>query len=260
MPKSNTASCKKTVDNPFQRLSERKIKKIKKGSSHIYGKCVRCNTDTLGYPTPANRNPLEIVVNASEGFIPLWDKETTLHWRFQEQSLNHLADTIVAKKAIRELLGKAILAWGSAVPIKFTERNGLWDFEISLQESDQCDINGCVLARAFFPDAGRHELVIYPRMFQESEKEQIETIAHEIGHIFGLRHFFAQVNESAWPAEVFGEHEKFSIMNYGANSVMTSDDKDDLRRLYQMAWAGQLTHINGTPIQLVKPFHTITQT
>ena len=89
---------------------------------------------------------------------------------------------------------------------------------------------------------------------------EAQTIAHEIGHIFGLRHFFAQVNESAWPAEVFGEHEKFSIMNYGANSVMTSDDKDDLRRLYQMAWAGQLTHINGTPIQLVKPFHTITQT
>jgi hypothetical protein len=30
----------------------------------------------------------------------------------------------------------------------------------------------------------------------------------------------------------------------------------DLRRLYQAAWTGALTQINGTPIKLVKPFHT----
>lgn len=154
------------------------------------------------------------------------------------------------------MFGSAILAWGSAVPIRFAERDDLWDFEISVRDSNNCNTKGCVLASAFFPDTGRHELVLYPRMFQEPEKEQIDTIAHELGHIFGLRHFFAKVGETAWPAEIFGEHKPFSIMNYGSNSEMTTDDKGDLQKLYQMAWSGQLTHINETPIRLMQPFHT----
>jgi hypothetical protein len=28
-----------------------------------------------------------------------------------------------------------------------------------------------------------------------------------------------------------------------------------LKRLYELAWSGQLTRINGTPIRFVKPFH-----
>lgn len=44
-------------------------------------------------------------------------------------------------------------------------------------------------------------------------------------------------------------------MNYGADSVLTSTDKADLKRLYQSVWNGTLTQVNGTPIQLVKPYH-----
>ena len=87
--------------------------------------------------------------------------------------------------------------------------------------------------------------------------KQLETLIHEIGHVFGLRHFFADVSETAWPSQVFGTHKPFSIMNYGSQSVLTLDDKADLKRLYQMAWKGELTQINGTPIRFVKPFHTI---
>jgi hypothetical protein len=46
-------------------------------------------------------------------------------------------------------------------------------------------------------------------------------------------------------------------MNYGSQSVLTADDKSDLKRLYQLVWSGELTQINGTPIKLVKAFHTI---
>ena len=46
-------------------------------------------------------------------------------------------------------------------------------------------------------------------------------------------------------------------MNYGSKSVLTADDKADLKRLYQLAWSGQLTQINGTPIKFVMPFHTL---
>jgi hypothetical protein len=162
-----------------------------------------------------------------------------------------------AKAEIENLLGEALLAWGDAAPVKFARRNDAWDFEIVMRRADDCDINGCVLASAFFPDAGRHKLVIYPKMFEQSRQEQVETLIHEIGHVFGLRHFFANVSETAWPSQVFGTHKPFSIMNYGSQSVLTYEDKADLRRLYQMAWRGEITQINGTPIRLVKPFHSI---
>jgi hypothetical protein len=149
------------------------------------------------------------------------------------------------------------LAWGSAAPVKFTERNDAWDFEIVMRRADDCDNNGCVLASAFFPDGGRHELVVYPKMFSQSAKEQVDTFIHEIGHVFGLRHFFADVRESAWPSQVFGTHKPFSIMNYGRQSELTAEDKADLKKLYRMVWRGELTQINGTPIRLVRPFHTL---
>ncbi|MEN9677083.1 MAG: hypothetical protein RIS76_2979 [Verrucomicrobiota bacterium] len=224
---------------------------------HVFGNKVICDTDTRGYATPGNRSPLDLVVDASEGFIPLWANNTTLRWRFQERSMDAFEDPQAAMAATKELLGEALLAWGDAAPVQFAQRADAWDFEIVMREADRCNINGCVLASAFFPDAGRHELVIYPKMFTQSRKEQVDTLIHEIGHTFGLRHFFANVSETAWPSQVFGTHKQFSIMNYGNHSELTDDDKADLTRLYQAAWSGELTKINGTPIQLVKPFHTV---
>lgn len=249
------STTKSAGPDPFARLGEKDLARAKKGHAHVYGKQHRCRTDTMGFPTHDNRSPLEIVLDASEGFIPLWEKGTTLRWRFQEQSLLHFSNVTAAKAAIRKLLGGALLEWGKAVPVKFAERKDAWDFEVVVRESDDCDVNGCVLASAFFPDSGRHELLLYPKMFGESKREQTETLAHELGHVFGLRHFFAQVSETAWPSVRFGEHKPFSIMNYGAQSVMSDADRSDLKVLYTKVWSGELQQINGTPIKLVRPFH-----
>lgn len=180
-----------------------------------------------------------------------------MRWRFQERSTRFFENPSAAKNEIRKLLGEAVLAWGDAAPVRFTEQNDAWDFEIVMRNADDCDPNGCVLASAFFPDAGRHELELYPKMFTQSRKEQVDTIIHEIGHVFGLRHFFANISETAWASQIFGTHQPFSIMKYGSQSELTADDRSDLKRLYQLAWSGELTHINGTPIRFVKPFHTI---
>lgn len=217
-----------------------------------------CDTEARGHATPGGLSPAEIVLDASRGFIPLWARDTTLRWRFQERSMATFRNPRAAKAAIRGLLAEALLQWGNAAPVKFTEDADLWDFEIVMMATDNCRPGGgCVLASAFFPDTGRHQLVLYPRMFTQSRKEQVDTLIHEIGHVFGLRHFFADVSETAWPSRIFGRHTKFSIMNYGELSELKDHDRNDLARLYQLAWSGSLTHVNGTPIRLVQPFSAL---
>lgn len=221
---------------------------------HVYGHGVICGTDERGHRTPRGRSPLELVIDTPDGVVPLWAEGSVLYWRFRESTLAAFEDPAAVKKASREVFAKAVTAWGKAAPVIFKEARSNCDFEIALRKADDCDSSGCVLASAFFPDAGRHELVLYPELFAQSEEEQVETLVHELGHVFGLRHFFAQVSETAWPSEIFGTHSKFSIMNYGPDSKLTAEDKADLRRLYRSAWSGDLKEINGTPIKFVRPY------
>lgn len=259
MPRAKKVTRSKAPDQSSKGLQLRKGGDGNGGAAadvHVFGKGFVCDTDRRGHATPQGRSPVEIVVDASEGFIPLWARDTVLRWRFREQSMKVFKNPAAAKTAIRRLLGDALLAWGDAAPVKFAERADAWDFEIVMRKSEDCDINGCVLAGAFFPDGGRHKLTLYPTLFSQSRQEQVETLIHEIGHVFGLRHFFANLTENAWPSQIFGTHSPFSIMTYGGQSVLTAEDKADLRRLYQQAWSGKLLHINGTPIRLVQPYHT----
>jgi hypothetical protein len=224
---------------------------------HLLGPGRICDTGPRGQATPQGDSLLEIVLDATEGFIPLWEKDTVLRWRFQERSFDHFKEPEAAKKEVERLLSAALVAWGPAAPVKFKKNDDVWDFEIVMRSNDDCKPSGCVLASAFFPDAGRHEFVLYPRMFTQSKKEQVDTFCHELGHVFGLRHFFANISETKWPSVIFGTHEKFSIMNYNELSELTDTDREDLTQLYTQAWSGQLTDINGTPIRFVRPYHTL---
>lgn len=251
-------------DDPFAPNTSKTVDRETERRVHVFGKEgneIVCDTEPRGHETPGGASALEILVNESEGFIPLWAAGTTLRWRFREQSLKAFAKPAAAKKELRSLLAQAVALWGNAAPVKFTEDEDLWDFEIVAQPQDKCTLQGCVLARAFFPDPGRHDLAIYPKMLRQVPQERVETMAHEIGHMFGLRHFFAQVaaNEKGLPSHLFGTHERFTIMNYGADSMMGDNDRNDLKRLYELAWSGQLKGINGTPIKLVKPYHTLAE-
>ena len=244
-------------ENPFQKRKIESPFDPAKNDMHTYGKEVICLTDHKGFAMPKNMTPYEIVLDASEGFIPLWKENVTLRWRFNRSSLLYFQNPDAAKNAIRDLLSEAILLWGDAAPVRFKERDDAWDFEIAVRNADNCNAFGCTLASAFFPDSGRHELVLYPKMFTQDKKEQIDTFLHELGHVFGLRHFFADIKESEWPSEIYGKHKPFSIMNYGNKSKLTKHDKSDLRNLYKKVWSGDLKSINGTPIVQVKPYHQL---
>lgn len=229
---------------------------------HLVADGVVCATEGRGRGTPGGRGPAELVVDATEGFIPLWEEGATLKWRFQERSFHSSAATEgeqagALEATVLDLMSEALLRWGDAAPVAFTRDEDLWDFEVVLRNAADCGPGGCVLASAFFPDGGRHQLTVYPTMLDQSRQEQVETLIHEFGHVFGLRHFFADVGETAWPSEVFGEHHPFSIMNYGPTSTLTDADLRDLTELYASAWSGHLTHINGTPVRFVRPYSTL---
>jgi hypothetical protein len=246
-----------SADSPFQ--SQVGAKRTNKMESlvHVIGKGIICDTDRRGNATPQGRSPLDIVVDASQGFIPLWTNDAILRWRFRERSMDYFEDPQAAKAAIRGLFAEALLAWGTAAPVTFKYDEDLWDFELVMRSGDDCTPLGCVLASAFFPGTAQSQLQMYPKMFTQSHKEQVDTFIHEIGHIFGLRHFFANLSETAWPSEIFGRHERFSIMNYEEFSELTDTDREDLTLLYELVWSGELTHINGTPIRLFRPYSSL---
>ena len=154
----------------------------------MFGGDIFCGTDERGFSTPRGRSPLELVLDASEGFVPLWEKNKVLRWRFDEKSMNYFDDPSDAKRALRQLFAEAVAAWGDSAPVKFREAEGGWDFDIHMNSGDDCNSQGaCPLAKAFFPDGGRHRLDLYPRLLEESRKEIVDTFIHETGHMFGLR-------------------------------------------------------------------------
>ncbi|MFT5819024.1 MAG: hypothetical protein ACI8ZM_000246 [Crocinitomix sp.] len=252
MPKS-----KKDSENVFRERDNNNPFALAIAKPHKYGKSMsRCETDSKGFKTPKNKAPRDLVLDASEGFIPLWKENVVLRWRFSPNIHHFFDDPKSAMKAIRELFADGLMEWGDSAPVKFAERDDAWDFEINVKHDD-CDYRGCTLARAFFPDGGRHELILFPKLFEQDEKEQIETLAHELGHIFGLRHFFADVKEKAYESTNFGHKEPFTIMNYGHKSTMTENDRSDLKLLYKKVWNNEITAINETRIVTFWPYHIL---
>lgn len=247
----------KEIETPaiFERRVSKESLELVRPEIHKLGNGSVCKTESRGYAEPREKSILEIVVDASEGFVPLWAEGVTLKWRFNDQSVAMFVDPQAVMDYVEALFNEAVAAWGDAAPITFERVGSGHDFEIILEGYDDCSAYGCTLAMAFFPNAGRNELRIYPKMFTQVRKEQVETLIHEIGHIYGLRHFFAQVSEANWKSHIFGTHSKFSIMNYGADSFLTDADRDDLRELYRAVWSGELGDINGTEIRFQIPYH-----
>lgn len=199
----------------------------------------------------APQDGLEALLDATGGVISLWERNTRLSWRF-DGSLTKFSNPDKIKGIVRGLLAEGIGLWQDAAPVQFAEDENRFDFEVALPLDAHPDGDN-VLAEAFFPGAGARKMILYPSMFRQVKSEQIETLAHEFGHIFGLRHFFAQENEAKFPSVVFGTHVHFTIMNYDNNSYMTQADRDDLKILYESARAKTITAVGGIPIELVRP-------
>src|SRR5262245_53611384 len=87
--RARKATHSKKSGGPFKLRTAEAAGRDRQRFLHVYGDGIVCDTERRGYPTSRGLSPLEIVVDASEGFIPLWVKGTTLRWCFQERSMSN---------------------------------------------------------------------------------------------------------------------------------------------------------------------------
>ncbi|QDU23395.1 reprolysin-like metallopeptidase [Urbifossiella limnaea] len=207
---------------------------------------VVCSTEQRTDPN------LPIVVGGEAPEVRLWVAGTVLRWRCRKASFVFFSEPKKAMDGVKKLVTKAMGAWGAAAPVKLAYDEDDWDFEVVMNPADNRVGGGYTLARAFFPGGAQRMLMLYPRLFSLPETGVVATLCHELGHVFGLRHFFA-VEQEGGTAVPFGEHRPKTIMNYGPNSTLTAADKADLARLYKEARAGTLTKLGRWPVKLVKP-------
>lgn len=233
------------------------------GRPKLVHRCTRrCRTEArFPLPVPSNASASgiqpELMLDVHRNKIPLWAPGTVLNWRFDERSLDRHEEPQAVRRKVRRLFRDAVAAWEGAAPVAFAETRKDWDFEIAVLRRRDCDDEGCTLASAFFPEPVRQRMLIYPSMFDYDREEQLATIAHELGHIFGLRHYFADTDEDELksPSLVFGKHSPFTIMNYGRASRLTDADRNDLKRLYEAAWSQDPQAVLGRPVRLVEAPH-----
>jgi len=198
----------------------------------------------------------KLVLNVEAGrrkFVKLWAQGVTLRWRYAAGSVTTGA---VSPAAFESAFKTAYSKWING-PVKIEGPvTGDYDFEVKLDEkdypvfNDDGSLRGYVLASAFFPSSPQDERVfhVYPR----SVSSLVSTLEHEIGHVFGLRHYFGLSEGGV----AYFRHDSLnpqSIMNYGANSVLTAKDISDLRDLYQQVWSRTLTYVKDVETRVKVP-------
>src|SRR5688572_24414263 len=95
--KSPTSTRKRATSDVFEQRKGSEPSADAESLIHIIRPGVVCDTEPRGHVAPRGRSRLEIVVDASEGFVPLWAKNTTLHWRFRERSMTYFKRPAAAK-------------------------------------------------------------------------------------------------------------------------------------------------------------------
>jgi len=103
-------------DDALRLLDPAEAAKAREGEQHVYGKRVKCVTDTRGFETPNNDARVRIVVDTSEGFIPLWAKNSTL----RESVATTVTSTIRFSRASIAAIHAA--RWRLAAPIRLRFR------------------------------------------------------------------------------------------------------------------------------------------
>lgn len=178
--------------------------------------------------------------------LVLWDINSTLNWAYDTTDVKASGNTpFVArpKDEVAKLLNDGLALWDNIASFRLNHVLNKADahFIVKWQDSDN-DGSSASLAEAFFPEEFAHikqaKLLLYPDLYSFKEPFRVITLAHEFGHIFGLRHTIEVLKDNRENHVHVGEYgttKKKSVMAYGSDCVITPHDKAQLAQLYQSA-------------------------
>jgi hypothetical protein len=180
----------------------------------------------------------KIVLDDQTGVVPVWAQGQTLTWKY---SVDAAFDKI-SKSKFEDWLKQALAAWGDSAPVQVEgpKDSDDTDFTVVLYNDFFRYQGGYVLGQAFFPNTESKVFHIWPA--PEGVGNYVSTIEHELGHVFGLRHWFG-MQEGNVVYFRFDENDPVSIMNYGRDSKLTAKDKKDLKAFYHAIWSGRNLHL-----------------
>jgi len=176
----------------------------------------KCNTED-----PSN----ELWVHLEGGEVPLWQYDAVVTFTLLSSSFPSVAHANFTKEQILA----AISDWGiSGIELRFVPESDSRKATFIVRYSKRP--NGGTIARAFFPTAEQSDVVIYPLAFSRGQIDYLKNVlAHELGHVYGLRHEFA-IEEG--DTLQFGPSNSSSVMNYNDPPVIQSSDRIWLQKLY----------------------------
>ena len=168
-----------------------------------------------------------LYIGLQHGEVYLWKNGSILNWTARKDGYPSHEDALLAARGVYT----ATKAWekllGGRVQFKYTSIFNDACFQVLYGGE-----NGNVLASAFFPDDYRdilNELYVYQLQFEPEHKDTIaNTMAHEIGHVLGLRHEFAEAEDLKYNVEsiFYGIRNPDSVMaNTQIPKIQPSDVK-----------------------------------
>ncbi|KIE00089.1 matrix metalloproteinase-11, partial [Metarhizium majus ARSEF 297] len=193
----------------------------------------------------AETDPLSAQIGFGD-HVPRWAPDSVLTYVICTETFPSSDDAAYATNRLTE----AIHMWmGVGATFKQVKRDRKATFRVVYRPKHRPDIEG-VLANAFLPNGGRRNqrtLHIYALAFADTHvKYQANILAHEIGHILGLRHVFAMEREREWSATWMNPCQN-SVMDYYPDSSLLrvqQQDLEDLKAFYD----SPMTEYQGKPV------------
>ncbi|KAL6801082.1 hypothetical protein GGI42DRAFT_343179 [Trichoderma sp. SZMC 28013] len=183
----------------------------------------RCATETYGCT--------EVRVGKGdfkEDYIPRWRRGSELTYTVNVKSFPTSAEAAQVKAAMQT----AVSMWkGIGASFKYLEvdLNDSATFVVTYH----CHGPRNIYASSFFPDESPADLLVY-KLGLSNAAYLANILAHEIGHILGLRHEFADKNHKEGKilrCVLFGKKNPRSIMNYHEDPGQLQVSEQDLREL-----------------------------